>query len=110
MSTDSFMLGTELMLEPEHIGKLVVIDVYSRETWTKAWRSETHCGILAGFYEDRGRIEDSGDPELDKEPIENLSFEEKLVVKVIFTDGRTFLALSDNTVKARVWFPRPKED
>lgn len=62
--SEHFKLGSEQILEIEHIGSVVMIDAFLRQgssSTATLTRSKSYCGTLIGFTEDRGETHVAGD-------------------------------------------------
>lgn len=87
MST-TFRLGSEQLLEPQHIGSVVMIDAFVRKgasPTSTLTTSLSFCGTLAGFTESRG---DTHIPVGEIEEANIGSFPD-YEVTIFFEDGRS---------------------
>lgn len=84
----TFKLGTEQLLEPQHIGSVVMIDAFVRKGISPTatlTTSLSFCGTLAGFTESRG---DTHVPVSEIEEADIGRFPD-YEVTIFFVDGRS---------------------
>ena len=83
--SETFWLGTEQLLEPRHIGLVILVDLFTLGHWG-GFDSNTHVGKLAGIIEHRGWYEYR--PEDLDEDKPDISAHPDYEVTIIFEDGR----------------------
>lgn len=115
--TAKFWVGAQgdAELEPKHIGRIVMLEVFSpnhsKETESREFALNVHVGELAGYTEIRGRgsygIGEVGYQSDGAIEYPDLSMHEGLSLRVLFVDGRK-IDISEE-VFASVWIHDAKE-
>lgn len=101
MAGKRFRLGTEDELEPNHIGRVILVDYYeARDRASRTLRATTHVGTLAGFAEHRG---DATYADRDEARDPDISAHGEYGVTILFTDGRRLDIKEWETAEA--WLP-----
>lgn len=103
-------------LEPEHIGRIVMLEVFSpshgKRTDSRDYVLNVHVGELAGYTEIRGRgtyrMSEIGYQSDGVIEYPDLSVHEAFSLRVIFTDGRAIDVHEE--AFASVWLAPTKEE
>lgn len=83
--TETFWLGTEQLLEPRHVGLIILVDLFTKVPGGTI-DSNTHIGRLAGIIEHRGRFGYRPEDLDDDKP--DISAHPDYEVTILFEDGR----------------------